>query len=167
MVTTGLRVNVADLLHRPASRREVSLELPPGLLGTPVARLADQPRARLSAVLERVPEGVVVRGRVEGRYESQCSRCLEPIGSELTCDVRELFEPDPIEGETYPLAHEEVDLELPVRDAVLVELPLAPLCSERCAGLCPVCGANRNEVACDCDPTLPDPRWDALRELRL
>ena len=70
-----------------------------------------------------------------------------------------------IEGETYPLEGEEVDLELPVRDTVLLDLPAAPLCREDCAGLCPLCGIDRNEADCDCDPNPPDPRWDALRAL--
>ena len=60
---------------------------------------------------------------------------------------------------------EEIDLELPVRDALLLDLPTAPLCREDCAGLCPACGADQNETSCDCDLSIPDPRWDALREL--
>ena len=58
-----------------------------------------------------------------------------------------------------------------MRDAVLLELPLAPLCRPDCAGLCPVCAANLNDL----DPTgpehrherEPDPRWAKLRELKL
>ena len=72
---------------------------------------------------------------------------------------------EPIEGQTYPIEGEEIDLELPVRDALLLELPVAPLCRDDCAGLCSVCGADRNQVTCSCDMTVPDPRWDALREL--
>lgn len=79
--------------------------------------------------------------------------------------VRELFEASPVEGETYPLAGDLLDLEPAVRDAVVLELPPAPLCDPACAGLCPSCGADRNETACGCPPVAPDPRWDALREL--
>jgi uncharacterized protein len=51
-----------------------------------------------------------------------------------------------------------------VRDACILDLPLAPLCRADCAGLCPECGVNRNLEQCSCDaPT--DPRWDALRAL--
>jgi uncharacterized protein len=52
-----------------------------------------------------------------------------------------------------------------VRDALLLDLPVAPLCRDDCAGLCPSCGADLNRAACNCDLTVPDPRWDALREL--
>ena len=67
--------------------------------------------------------------------------------------------------EAYPFADDVVDLEPMARDAVLLELPLAPLCSEGCLGLCPECGTNWNVSSCDCGPPV-DPRWSALDRLR-
>jgi uncharacterized protein len=81
--------------------------------------------------------------------------------------VQELFEATPLDGETYPLEHDHVDLALPIRDAVLLELPIAPLCRADCAGLCPVCGRDNNDDPCSCDQTTPDPRWAALSQLEL
>jgi len=80
--------------------------------------------------------------------------------------VREHYAPDG-EGDedAYPLEGDELDLEPLARDAVLLDLPLAPLCSVDCRGLCPQCGANWNLVTCDCVPT-GDPRWSALDALR-
>jgi uncharacterized protein len=52
------------------------------------------------------------------------------------------------------------------RAAVLLELPLAALCRVDCAGFCPVCGANRNEDPCSCEPVVTDDRWSALDALR-
>lgn len=163
----ALRCNVADLLHHPAARRPVRLETDPTELGgVGGSRLAEAPLV-LDVVLERVPDGVVVHGTVHGVYHAQCSRCLRPLTRTFDTAVRELFEPEPLDGQTYPLEGEEIDLELPVRDTVLLDLPVAPLCREDCAGICPVCGNDRNDNPCDCDDTLPDPRWDALRELHL
>ena len=51
------------------------------------------------------------------------------------------------------------------RDAIAESVPALILCREDCAGLCPTCGANRNEVDCGCVPDETDPRWDALRGL--
>ena len=98
-------------------------------------------------------------------YAAQCSRCLRPVHREVVTAVRELFEVEPIDGQTYPIEGEEIDLELPVRDALLLDLPAAPLCRDDCAGLCPSCGIDLNQFTCSCDMTIPDPRWDALREL--
>ena len=67
--------------------------------------------------------------------------------------------------DTYLLAGDELDLEPLARDAVLLDLPLAPLCSEECLGLCPQCGTNWNDGPCDC-PGVVDPRWSALDALR-
>jgi uncharacterized protein len=162
---TALRCNVSDLLHHPAARREVRMEIPGCELGGVAgSRLSAAPLV-VDVWLERVPDGIVVHGTVTGEYESECSRCLQPVRASFADDVQELFEADPIEGETYPLEGEGVDLELPVRDTVLLDLPTAPLCRDGCAGLCPVCGVDRNDNDCDCDPHPPDPRWDALRTL--
>ena len=68
--------------------------------------------------------------------------------------------------ETYPLKGEMLDLQPLVRDALLLELPLAPLCSEDCQGLCPTCGADLNDGPCSCDHAPADPRWAALDLLK-
>ena len=164
---TGLRTNVADLLHHPGARRPVVIEAPVAGLAAGVARVAESDPLVVDVVLERVPEGIVVRGQVKGHWTGDCSRCLRAIDRELALPINELFETEPLEGETYPLEGDTIDLALPVRDAVLLELPLAPLCTDDCAGLCPVCGNDRNENACDCEAAPSDERWAPLRELRL
>ena len=109
---------------------------------------------------------VNVRGTVTVQWEGPCRRCLKDVRDVTKVDVLETFEEDFDEGETYPLVHSEVDLEQMVREAVLPELPQAPLCSEDCQGLCPECGANRNEGPCGHEGAPADPRWAALDELR-
>ena len=119
--------------------------------GVAGSRLAGAPLV-VGVWLERISDGIVVHGTVSGEFESECSRCLAPVRAHFETPVRELFERDVIEGETYPLEGEEIDLELPVRDTVLLDLPATPLCREDCAGLCPMCGIDRNQADCDCDP---------------
>jgi uncharacterized protein len=164
---TPFRLDVADLLHRPGSRRAVHLEAPlPGLVVGGSA-VPDHEPVVVDVLLERVHEGVVVRGVARTRWSAACSRCLRPVTGELTAEVGELFELDPLEGETYPLEHEHLDLGLAVRDAFLLDLPAAPLCRPDCAGLCPVCGADRNDEPCSCETTVADPRWAVLSQLEL
>jgi len=117
-------------------------------------------------VLESVLGGVSVTGTVRAPWEGACRRCLMPASGVLTLAVRELYTEDGDGDDTYPLGHDEVDLESLVRDAVLLELPLAPLCAPDCAGLCPTCGVNRNTESCSCGAAR-DPRWDALDVLRV
>jgi uncharacterized protein len=164
---TGLRMNVADLLRRPGSTRAVHLEVPVPGLENPAATVdADHPLT-IDLRLDSLSAAIVASGRVRGRWRAVCSRCLTPLEADFDLALREVFEEDPIEDETYPLRQDEIDLEQPLRDLVVPELPLVPLCDEDCQGLCPSCGANLNEAGCECGSELHDPRWDALRAFAL
>src|SRR5687767_14985358 len=100
---TTLRVDVADLLTHPAARRPVSLRVPlAGLEGSAARIAADEP-VELDLVLERVPDGIVVRGTVKARWRAECSSCLRELEHFVELPVNELFEPDPLEGDTYPI----------------------------------------------------------------
>lgn len=165
--STGLRLLVADLLRRPGLRRAVSLAEPVADIGNGQVVVPTGDPVQVDVVLENVGDAIVVRGTLRARYESVCSRCLTPVSGEVEVHVDELFEPEPLEGETYLLEHDTVDLEQAARDALVLELPGAPLCRSDCAGLCPVCGTDRNEHRCDCQTDDVDPRWAALRSLQL
>lgn len=117
--------------------------------------------------LELVPVGQTLEatGTVRAAWEGDCRRCLKRAVGVLEGDVREFFEPDPVEGESYAVRHDEVDLEPLARETVVLELPPAPLCHEDCLGLCPDCGVDRNEGTCSCAPPM-DPRWAVLDGLR-
>lgn len=163
----SLTVVVADLLRSPGSTREVEIEAVLDelwVLGSAVP--AGRP-IRVEVRLEAVNQGVVAKGHVHAPWTAECRRCLRAIGGHIDAEVLEVFEDRPVEGETSKLHHDRIDLEPVAREAVLLELPLAPLCEDDCAGLCPECGADRN--AGDCGHTLEttDDRWSALRELEL
>ena len=166
-VSTGLRIIVADLLRRPGAQRAVQIDAPiDDLMAGPIAVPPDAP-VHVDATLERIPEGIVVRGEVDVVWAAECSRCLKPLQGNLAVGIDELFEPHPIDGETYLLDDDCIDLDQVVRDAVVLELPPAPHCRDDCRGLCPVCGADRNETECGCVEEADDPRWAALRSLEL
>lgn len=160
-----LCIPITDLLRRIGAQRAVRLHAPAGRLGAGAATVAGDTPVDVDVVLERLAEGVVVRGRIEAPWTAECSRCLNPAHGTVRLHVDELFEPRPVPGETYLLGPESIDLEPLVRDAVVLELPPAPLCRDDCAGLCPSCGADRNQVDCDCTFDDTDPRWAALRSL--
>ena len=166
--TTVFRIPVTSLLRRPGASREVQVEGALADIRGPGAEVGDDERISVDLTLERVSEGIVVRGPVRTRWHASCSRCLAPVGGELVVDVGELYERHPLEGETYLLSEDDiVDLEPLIRDALLLELPAVPLCRPDCAGLCPHCGIDRNTSECNCADAEPDPRWAALRSLDL
>jgi uncharacterized protein len=119
-------------------------------------------------VLSSYPGGITVAGTVSAPWRGECRRCGGPVAGGVVAEVRELYEPagGPNRDEdAYTLAGDELDLEPLARDAVMLELPLAPLCSPGCLGLCPRCGENLNDGPCGCPPEV-DPRWSALDALR-
>jgi len=165
----ALRIDVADLLSHPGARRPLQLQAMVEHLGTRVARI-DEP-VRLDIMLERVPDGIVARGELHARWEGECSTCLREVAADLGVGVAELYEPHPIDGDTYPLQGHELDLEQLVRDALVLELPLAPVCErDDCTPVespAVLVGADdrRNDGADDDAPA--DPRWAALSDLDL
>jgi DUF177 domain-containing protein len=122
----------------------------------------------VDVVLSSYPDGLMVAGTVEAPWRGECRRCGGAVEGTVAASVRERFVPEGRTGgdeEAYLFSDDLVDLEPMARDAVLLELPLAPLCSEDCRGLCPQCGTNWNLSGCDCTRPV-DPRWSALDRLR-
>lgn len=113
--------------------------------------------------------GIEVQGTVRAPWTGTCRRCAEPVTGELLIPVHERYtDPDvavPSDEDFYPIDVDQIDLGPLVRDAIVLELPMAPLCQEDCAGLCPQCGANRNEGDCGCVAPR-DSRWANLDVLR-
>ena len=167
MKTSGsLSIGVADLLRRPGNHRDEHFEAVLSGLEVVGSHVPEHAVTEIDVRLESVNEGIVVKGAVQAPWAGECRRCLRPIESMLRVDVYEVFEDDPVEGETRQLDVDRIDLEPMAREAILLELPLAPLCQEDCAGLCPECGADRNIEDCGHAVTSRDERWAALDELR-
>jgi uncharacterized protein len=160
-----LTVNVAELLRRPGTRRDFRATATAADLKVVDSGVADGTPIDVDVVLESLADGIVVTGSVGTCWTGACRRCLEPVDGPLQVNVRELYQHDPKDAEAFAFGGEQLDLEPMVREAVLLELPLAPLCRPDCAGLCPECGANRNEGDCGHRLEVSDPRWAALEEL--
>src|SRR5919199_2180635 len=117
---------------------------------------------RLRLRLESVMEGVLVSGEVDVPVTGSCARCLEPIEDTLELDVQELFayegsttEATSEEDEVRRVEGEHIDLEPMVRDLVVLGLPLAPTCTEDCAGLCVDCGQRLDDLPADRSASAP------------
>lgn len=131
------------------------------------SRLDASAEVTVDAELDSVDGAIVVSGRVSAPWRGECRRCLRPIEAVMDVAVREIYRARPAresvaDEDTYPLSGEQLDLEPLARDAILLELPVNPLCHEGCGGLCPTCGAVLDEGPCACPPAGPDPRWAAL-----
>lgn len=168
-----LKVGIADLRRRPGTRRRVTESVPLPGLSISTAAVPDGAEIEVDLEIEALSEGLVATGTISAPWMGDCRRCLRPVEGRSVVEVREIFQPRPVEGETYPLGDDLVDLEPMVRDAVLLALPLAPLCADDCRGPAPEvfptgpegsAGAAEDDADAGADPVV-DPRWAALAEL--
>ncbi|MER6534432.1 YceD family protein [Streptomyces sp. NPDC013157] len=146
-----------------------------GVIGVPQGAPVE-----LELRLESVMEGVLVTGTARAQAEGECVRCLEPVGQELEADFQELFsypdaddrgrviaEPgDDAEDDEDRFFIEDglFDLEPVLRDAVVLALPMQPVCQDDCLGLCSECGARLTDDP-DHHHDAVDIRWAALQGL--
>lgn len=132
--------------------------------------------------LESVMEGVLVTGTARTTVTGECVRCLEPLERELEADFQEMFSyPDADtrtarrgeagddaedgDDEDTPVIEDDLfDLEPVLRDAVVLALPMQPVCRDDCPGLCPTCGARLADDP-DHHHEVTDIRWAALQDL--
>jgi DUF177 domain-containing protein len=117
--------------------------------------------------LAPIHNGVVVSGELTATWAAECRRCNAAVSQQIQWDFSELFATEPTEGESYPLGDESIDLQAMVRDQAILQLPLAPVCRDDCAGICSNCGVDRNSESCSCGAGATDPRWDVLNDLNL
>ena len=162
-------IPITSLRRHPGARRDERRVGSLGPLTVAGTELATGAEVEVSVTLEVAVGGIAVSGVVCGPWQAECRRCLQKVQGVVSAEVRELYRPpgaDEDEEETYLLGPDHLDLRPLARDAILLELPLAPLCRPECAGLCPACGVDRNQYPCACATTVADPRWAALDTLR-
>jgi uncharacterized protein len=170
-----MRVSIEQVREAPVEWREVLVLTPEQIEGSHVVELGVVDcRGRLSAI----EDGILIQGELSYDQTMTCNRCLEPVQT----PVRESFDllvvtPGEESAVALDLELEEADLDVVAvegdeldTDPLVVEqihlnVPMKPLCSEECKGLCPSCGSNLNEGPCAC-PADVDPRWAALASLR-
>ncbi|MFD0311886.1 YceD family protein [Streptomyces sp. NPDC059517] len=171
-----------ELGRRPGALQRLTREIDApkdlglqGVIGVP-----EGAPVKLDLRLESVMEGVLVTGTAHALAKGECVRCLEPVEQQLETDFQEMFsypdaddrgrvkaEPaDDAEDDEDTLFIEDglFDLEPVLRDAVVLALPMQPVCQDDCPGLCSQCGARLADDP-DHHHDAVDIRWAALQGL--
>jgi len=186
--------NTHDLPRRPGEMREVRLVIDlHEPLGFEVMAIAQDEPIDIEMKLESVAEGVLVTANVLSEAVGECGRCLDEVVFDIDENFVELFEyaEDPRqarkkekkksqrakdaeeaeklddEDELRQMDGDEIDLEGPIRDAIILNLPINPLCSPDCLGLCPDCGEKWEDLPEDHAHEVIDARWAGLAGLKL
>lgn len=160
-----LRLNVGFIVAQTAGfSREFPLE---------AARIALPPDLMLidltgSALITRTNQGILLQINLRAALELECVRCLNPVIQPLHTHFTELYAFSRRYMTEAGLLMPEtgiIDLTPELREYMLLEIPISPLCRPDCQGLCPVCGADQNETTCHHADDPGDPRLAALKEL--
>jgi uncharacterized protein len=145
----------------------------PADLGLELIRVPEGADLTLDLRMESVSEGVLVSGTVSAPVAGECGRCLRPVSDSVVVTIQELYayehsatDETTDEDEVGRLQGDLVDLEPVLRDAVVLALPVTPLCRDDCPGLCPDCGVHWDELPAGHSHGQIDPRWAALTQLR-
>ena len=177
---SSLRIEVREPGRRTGHSKHLVAAVPaPEGMSTPVIGVPVGGRIDLDLMLQAVGEGILVTGFASVPIAGECSRCLEPIEYDDEVDLTALFAYPPTDARGRVIARDDededvdeqlwveedhIDLESTLRDAVVLGLPLAPLCEPDCPGLCAECGVSLRAEPGHSHEAV-DPRWQGLATL--
>jgi uncharacterized protein len=163
-----MKIQIPDI---PEEGLEVDLEEDLNLEGI---TLVSPVKARLSVT--KIETEVVVNGRLTAELEFTCSRCLKSFRQPQDLPVNVVYHPEVEAGAEKHGLHddemdmgfytgEELDMQELIREQVMLNLQMKPLCDESCKGICPKCGTDLNTGTCTCEKKETDPRLEVLKKL--
>ena len=128
---------------------------------------SEPPTVDVDARLLATTDSIDVTGSVAVAAVGHCRRCLTEQRGMVTATIDERYQVELTDPDAFPIEHGQLDLTSMARELMLLELDEEVLCRADCAGLCPVCGVDRNTTSCTCDTEVRDARWAALDALRV
>lgn len=142
---------------------------------TDVIRMLSPLKAKLR--IDKVSSEILVNGSLSALVEMQCSRCLNNFTNKTDININVVYHPvEELKGEdrheikddeldTGFYRDEQLDISELLKEQLILSLPMKPLCSESCRGICFRCGKNLNIDSCECRQEEPDPRLAKLKKL--
>lgn len=168
-----------DVSHVPETGLGVNVELDAAELDISDATAELTAHLYLEGRVLEAGDEILLKGTLRGTFSLSCSRCLSNFSQPFEIEVSATYvnaaetelENPPENGlpEVTRIAFvgDEIDLAAGVREDLLLNVPIKPLCREDCRGLCPQCGADLNEGQCTCEKKTVDPRLAELRDIRV
>lgn len=177
-------LNTHELPRRAGEMKEYELDIEaPFRVGVPLIAVPEGSVIELDVRCESVTEGILVTADIYAVAEGECIRCLDSVEEVVDRKIQELYRYEPTddkgrrskkrgeeeddldEDEVLFVEGEQVNLEIPILDAIVLSLPVNPLCDEDCLGLCPDCGEKWELLPEDHHHEVADPRWAGLKNL--
>ena len=185
----SFKLNTYELPRRAGEMKEYELDIVvKEKFGVDLISVPSGEVIEVDARLESVTEGILLSADVYAVAQGECIRCLDPVEIVIERKIQELYYYEPTnergkkkrKSSTEDLTSEDLDvadefmmdgdildLETPIRDAIVLSLPSNPLCSQDCLGLCPECGGKWADLPEDHAHEVIDARWARLGGLNL
>ena len=185
----SFKLNTYELPRRAGEMKEYELDIVvKEKFGVDLISVPSGEVIEVDARLESVTEGILLSANVYAVAQGECIRCLDPVEIVIERKIQELYNYEPTnergkkkrKSSTEDLTSEDLDiadelmmdgdildLETPIRDAIVLSLPTNPLCSQECLGLCPECGGKWAELPEEHAHEVIDARWASLEGLTL
>lgn len=160
-----MKINVAEISRIRGASKDISIEEPILDLIDRQKEYAFEKPVVFNGSITNIGGALKLEGLLKVQYTASCSRCLKPVSGEIKIDISEDF----IESETqedidiYTFQGYYIELDRALCDNIILSLPVKLLCSEDCKGICHKCGKNLNEVQCDCEHTVINPKLEVLK----
>ena len=161
------KVNLHELPRRAGEHRSYSLNFSaPEAIGNPLLEIPTGTTLEIDFQAESVADGVLISGRVKSRAIGECGRCLEKISEDIDQKFQELFfyesRIEESDDDLFVMDGDFADIEIPIRDAIVLAMPINPLCKPDCKGLCSECGEKLELLEPGHVHEKTDPRWSGL-----
>jgi uncharacterized protein len=179
-LVSTMNQNAVEIEH--LGTETVSLEgaFAPGQIDFSTEDVVQRDPITWAATLERKGGGIRFAGKMRTRIELPCVRCLEPIvqvvdrpmdlffelGESGLFEDNEEVELDEADTDTAFIVGNELHIDEIMREQVVLDVPMKPLCRVECKGLCSTCGANLNERECDCQTAVTHPAFEKLADFK-
>ncbi len=176
-------LNIHELSRRAGEMKEYELDIEaPTRIGVPLIGVPEGDVIEADIRVESVTEGVLLSAEIYAVAHGECIRCLDPVEQVVDRKIQELYRYEPTNDKGRKKRREEDDidldaddelqmegdlmnLEIHILDAIILALPVNPLCDEECMGLCPECGEKWESLPDDHSHSAVDARWAGLAQL--
>jgi uncharacterized protein len=183
MKSNPFLLNIHELSRRAGEMKEYELDIEaPTRIGVPLIGVPEGDVIEADIRVESVTEGVLLSAEIYTVAHGECIRCLDPLEQVIDRKIQELYRYEPTNDRGRKKRREEDDidldaddelqmegdlmnLEIPIIDAIILALPVNPLCDEECMGLCPDCGEKWETLPEDHSHGAVDARWAGLASL--
>lgn len=137
-----MRINITQVPQEGLYLKE---EIDPAKLDLETDLIKFHSPLKIKVQVTRITNALTVKLNIGAVLSASCARCLDDFEWEFSKDA----------NLTFPLESSDIfiDLNDAIREEVILDYPIKPLCRQDCRGLCVKCGKNKNEGGCNCGST--------------